>query len=148
MSLTLSDSLRFPTAPSRGWRPLLRAKVMMRQHAAPQFLLLLGLWWVSDMVARTLDLPVPGSILGLLVALGLLWSGVMPAKMLNRGAGLLLAHLMLFFVPAMLALLEHPELISLTGLKVLIAIMTGTIVVMSGTALVVDFCIKRALRRA
>lgn len=71
---------------------------------------LVGLWLVGEVVGRTLDLPVPGAVIGmLLLVVGLqvrarrgraaAGSGDLPEG-LDRAAGGLLAHLQLLFVPA------------------------------------------------
>jgi holin-like protein len=46
--------------------------------------------------------------------------------------------MLLFFVPAVLAVMDHREFLGLLGLKILSVILLGTVVVMSVTALVVD----------
>lgn len=150
MSAALFDSAHPRAIPARRTAsPLLRrARIALRRHTAPQFLLLLALWWVADAMAKLSGLPLPGSILGLFVLLALLGSGALPASWLRRGAMLLLGHLMLFFVPAMLALLDYPELLSLTGLKLVGVILLGTLSVMSVTALLVEFLMRRGTRHA
>jgi holin-like protein len=50
--------------------------------------------------------------------------------------------MLLFFVPAVLALLDHNELLGLMGLKILAVIIVSTIMVMSVTALTVDLCYR------
>jgi holin-like protein len=104
--------------------------------------LLTGIWWICDWLARTLALPVPGSILALALVLGLLLSGVLRAGRVRHGAGGLLDHMVLFFVPAVMALMNHPEWMGLLGLKILLVITGSTVVVMAGTALVVDLCFR------
>ena len=100
---------------------------------------LIGLWWVCQLTTHRLGLPVPGGVLGLVVLVALLASGVLPARWLARGAGRLLDHLLLFFVPATMTLLNHRELLGVTGLKVLAVIFVGICSVMAGTALVVEW---------
>lgn len=100
---------------------------------------LIGLWWLCQAVVNRLGLPVPGGVLGLVVLVALLASGAMPARWLARGAGRMLDHLLLFFVPATMTLLNHRELLGLTGLKVLAVILVGICSVMAGTALVVEW---------
>ncbi len=63
---------------------------------------------------------------------------ILPLDWLEHGADGLLNHLMLFFVPAMLALVDHPELLSPLGLKLVAAVVISTIIVMVGTACVVE----------
>jgi holin-like protein len=126
-----------------------KSALSSRLAAASQTVLqvgcLIGLWWLCEAVVGWLHLPVPGGVLGLVVLVGLLTTGVMPARWLARGAGRLLDHLLLFFVPATMTLLKHPELFGLTGLKVLAVILVGVCSVMAGTALVVDWhCRLRA----
>jgi holin-like protein len=100
---------------------------------------LIGLWWVCEVVVHRLGIPVPGGVLGFGVLLALLATGTLPARLLARGAGRLLDHLLLFFVPASVTVLNHKELLGLTGLKVLAVIVVGIGAVMAGTALVVDW---------
>ncbi|WP_233256671.1 CidA/LrgA family protein [Opitutus sp. ER46] len=92
----------------------------------------------ANALTRALGLGVPGSVVGLFILLALLFSGIVPSHWLNRGASGLLDHLMLFFVPAMLGLVDHPELVGPLGFKLLLAVLVGTPAVMIGTALVVE----------
>ena len=99
-------------------------------------------WWVCDRLAKALRLPVPGSVLALALLLGLLLSGRMRAGLIRRGANGLLDHMVLFFVPAVMALLKHPEWVGWVGLKILVVIVAGTLAVMVGTAWVVELCFR------
>lgn len=99
---------------------------------------LIGVWWLAQTLTQALGLPIPGSLIGLLALWLLLERGVLRLGWLERGADGLLNHLMLFFVPAMLALVDHPEFLSLLGVKLIVAVLLGTVIVMSGTAFVVE----------
>lgn len=109
---------------------------------------LIGLWWVCQALVGWLGLPVPGGVLGLVILVALLGSGALPARWLARGAGRMLDHLLLFFVPATMTLLNHRELLGLTGLKVLAVILVGIFSVMAGTALVVEWHSRLRARHA
>lgn len=111
-----------------------------------QALGLIGLWWVCDMAVKAAGVPVPGGILGMLVLTGLLLAGVLPARWLRRGAGGLLDHMLLFFVPAFMTLRDHPELMGVMGLKLLVVIVAGIVSVMAGTALVVELHFRARTR--
>ena len=50
--------------------------------------------------------------------------------------------MLLFFVPAVLALLDHRELIGTLGLKIFAVILVSTTAVMCVTALTVDLCYR------
>jgi holin-like protein len=100
-------------------------------------------WWVLDRLAQALRLPVPGGLLAMAVLLALLLGGGVGPHLVRRGAGTLLDHMMLFFVPAVMALLQRPELLGMLGLKLALVIVVSTLAVMAGTALVVEFCFAR-----
>jgi len=112
---------------------------------------LIGLWWVCDTAVRAFRAPVPGGVLGLAALAAFLLSGLLPVRWVARGAGTLLDHLLLFFVPAAMTLLNHPELFGWIGFKVLAVIVTGVFLVMVGTGLAVEWHLKlrsRHVRRA
>jgi holin-like protein len=50
--------------------------------------------------------------------------------------------MLLFFVPAVLALLDHRELMGMLGLKIFAIILISTTAVMCVTALTVDLCYR------
>lgn len=107
---------------------------------------LVGLWWLCEAGAHALGLPVPGGVLGMLALLALLFFGAVPVRFLRRGAGGLLNHMLLFFVPASMTLLDHRELLSLTGLKLLAVVALGIVSVMAGTALLVELHYRGRMR--
>ncbi len=102
----------------------------------------------ANVVTRAAGLPLPGSVVGLFVLLALLLSGAVPVDWFNRGARGLLDHLMLFFVPAMLGLIDHPELLGALGFKLLLAVLVGTAAVMISTALIVEAGFRLRSRHA
>ncbi|MDP0495798.1 MAG: CidA/LrgA family protein [Verrucomicrobiota bacterium JB024] len=120
---------------------LAKAAPLILRHPHRQFAqtgALIAFWWAAQMVTTALHLPIPGSLLGLMLLWLLLDRGVLPIGWFEQGADGLLNHLMLFFVPAMLALVDHPELLSLLGVKLVITVLLCTVIVMSGTACVVE----------
>ena len=105
-----------------------------------QIVALIVVWWLSELLVRALELPLPGGIIGMAIVLMLLISGRVPTTWVSRGTTGLLDHLVLFFVPAVMALLDHRELLSMVGLKVFVVIAVSTVAVMVVTAIVVDIC--------
>lgn len=132
----------------RGREVSWRVRLAATGRAVFQIGCLVVLWWLCERLVRAAGLPIPGGVLGLAVLLALLASGALPAKWLALGAGRLLDHLLLFFVPATMTLLNHPELLGATGLKVLAVILVGVISVMAGTALIVDWHFRLRARHA
>lgn len=113
-----------------------------------QIALLAVFWGLGEGVVRLTHLPVPGGIVGMVVVLGLLSGGWIRPASVSRGASWLLAEMLLFFVPAVMAVLDHKELIGLDGLKIAAVILFGTLIVMAGTALAVDLCMRWRMRAA
>ncbi|CAL74775.1 conserved hypothetical protein; putative membrane protein [Bradyrhizobium sp. ORS 278] len=104
---------------------------------------MLGLFWLAgEALARTTGLPLPGGILGMALALALFLAGGLKVASMKRGANWMLAEMLLFFVPAVLALLDHRELFGLLGLKIFAIIVVSTTAVMCVTALTVDLCYR------
>ncbi len=121
-------------------------RLFVHRSRLTQIGLILGLWFVGDGLARLTHLPVPGGIIGMLILLGLIASDRISLSSTRRGANWFLAEMLLFFVPACLAVLAHRELFGLTGLKILTVILAGTLSVMLTTALVVETFYRWKLR--
>lgn len=110
--------------------------------------LLAAMWFVGNQISHGLGLPFPGAIVGLGLMLALLLSGWVRPRSVQRGAKFLIGEMLLFFVPAVLAVMDHAEWLSITGLKLFAAVLIGTIAVMLGTALAVDLSYRWWVRHA
>jgi len=117
-------------------------ETLLRRNPWLQFALLVAFWLLCDRAARAWSLPIPGGIFALLLLLLLLLTRRIPLEWVREGASGLLDHMVLFFVPAIMALLGHRELLGVLGLKLLLVITLGTLMVMVGTALAVEFCFR------
>ncbi len=113
--------------------------LMLHRSRLLQVGLIVAFWFLGEMLAHVTDVPVPGSVIGMVALLGLLASGTIQPSSMKRGSSFLLADMLLFFVPAVLAVLDHSEFLGLVGVKILAVILIGTVTVMSATALAVDF---------
>lgn len=102
---------------------------------------------LGNAVARLWQLPVPGSVLALGVVLLLLAGRVVPASGLRRGADWLLAEMLLFFIPAVMAVSQHMAVLRQAGGRILAVILLGTLIVMGTTALLVDLVWRWEQRR-
>jgi len=107
-----------------------------------QVALLMVFWIAGELVSHGLGLPLPGSIIGLAMILVLLGSRLLSPASMRLGADWLLAEMLLFFIPALPAILDHREFLGLLGLKILAVILSGTLAVMAVTALVTDYAYR------
>ncbi len=114
----------------------------MLPGGALQIGLLLALWWAGDLLVRASGLPFPGSIAGFALLLALLASGALRESHIATGADWLLSRMLVLFVPAALAILDHPRFLGVDGLKVLCVLFAGSAIVMAVTARVVCLVIR------
>ncbi|WP_407174740.1 CidA/LrgA family protein [Bradyrhizobium sp. STM 3562] len=121
---------------------LVLARHRLRRSRLLQIALMGAFWLAGEEIARICGLPVPGGIVGMALALAVLCARGLKVASMKRGADWLLAEMLLFFVPAVLALLDHREFMGLLGLKILAIILVSTTAVMCVTALTVDFCYR------
>lgn len=62
--------------------------------------------WAADWLARALDLPIPGNVLGIVVLFLLLSTGLVKESCISDAASFLLRHLVFFFVPIAVGLMN------------------------------------------
>ncbi len=113
-----------------------------RQSRLLQIGLVLAFWLAGAALVRVTGMPMPGGIVGMLLALAALSVHGLSVMSLKRGADWFLAEMLLFFVPAVPAILDHREFFSLLGVKILAIILFSTVTVMGATALTVDLCYR------
>ena len=117
-----------------------------------QVALIALLWLGADILSRRFLPFVPSSLLGLGLALAGMACGMLRRDWLAAGADWLIGEMLLFFVPAVVAIVQYAEIIRSHGLAILIVILLSTVCVMVCTAVAVDvawrFQARNAQRRA
>ncbi|WP_329741014.1 CidA/LrgA family protein [Dyella sp. A6] len=113
-----------------------------------QVALIGGLCALGQGIVTMFGLPIPGSVCALGLLLVLLATGTVPAGSLRRGANWLLAEMLLFFIPAVMAVSQHLALLRADGVRILLVILLGTVAVMTSTALLVDLVWRWRQRHA
>ena len=109
--------------------------------------ILCALFLLGGQLATWLGWPIPGGVMGLALLLLLFASGVLKPAMLQLGAGWLMAEMLLFFIPALMSLLDYGALIRAEGWRILLVIAVSTLMVMVVTALTVELVCRWRLRR-
>jgi holin-like protein len=97
------------------------------------FAVLLSCQLLGEFVARTLDWPIPGNVLGMALLLVALILGVVRLEWVAAAAELLLSHLALLFVPIGVGVMLYFELIAREWLPILAATLLSTFVVVAAT---------------
>ncbi|WP_296556809.1 CidA/LrgA family protein [Pigmentiphaga sp.] len=108
-----------------------------------QVLALVAVWWAADSAVRWAGLPIPGGVVGLFAVLALLLSGRLPLHRIDQGAQWLLADMLVFFIPAVVAMVRYQDLLRTDGLKLAAVIVLGNACVMLVTAVTVEWIARR-----
>jgi holin-like protein len=100
--------------------------------------------YLSDLLARA-GFPVPGNVIGMLVLLCCLSSGLVPVRYVEKLAGWLIGNLGLFFVPAGVGLVQYRNEIGQHSLTILVATIASTFIVLATTGAVASASAKGAV---
>jgi len=94
---------------------------------AGQLAILSGVFWAGTQIAERSGLPIPGSVIGVVLLFLLLLSGVIKLKHVEEVADYLLKHLVFFFIPIAVALMNTADIFLENGWILAIAIFFGAI---------------------
>ena len=103
--------------------------------------------FIGGAVEQLLHLPVPGSIIGLILLLTCLSLKIVPVIIVEDGASFLLAILPLLFIPAMTGVMNYPSLLSGNGAILFLIVVISTVVTMAVSGFASQHLEKRSERR-
>ena len=102
---------------------------------AVQIAILCGLAFLSNFLVAQFSLTLPGSVVGIVLLFGLLQLGILRLEWIETGANLLLAELLLFFIPSAVGVVQYRSLLFNHGIAILIVVVAGSVVIMAGSGL-------------
>ena len=129
-------------------RTALVLRLALRRSRLLQIALIVLFALLGQALANAFGLPIPGGVIGMALVLALLATRRLRVRNVHRGASWLLGEMLLFFVPAVMSLLDHREFLGMLGVKLLVVILLGTALVMTGTALTIELCYRWMNRHA
>ncbi|EJO9860964.1 CidA/LrgA family protein [Salmonella enterica] len=112
--------------------------VVQRLQVPVQVLLYAGLFIFSQYLVSWLRLPLPANLVGMVLMLALIVCRIIPLSWVRAGARWLLAEMLLFFVPAVVAVVNYAHLLLADGWRIFSVIAISTLMVLGATAWVVD----------
>ncbi|WP_338558867.1 CidA/LrgA family protein [Erwinia sp. E_sp_B04_7] len=115
---------------STGW--------LQRIQVPVQVVLYIVFFLIAQQLVEWLHLPLPANIVGMLLLLALILLRVLPLNWVKAGSRWLLAEMLLFFVPAVVAVVNYSQLLRVEGWRIMLVIGISTLLVLATTALVVD----------
>ncbi|ANR79748.1 murein hydrolase regulator LrgA [Kosakonia sacchari] len=121
--------------------------LVRRLQVPVQVLLYAGLFIFAQYLVQWLHLPLPANLVGMILLLGLILCRVIPLSWVRAGAHWLLAEMLLFFVPAVVAVVNYAQLLMVEGWRIFMVIGLSTLLVLGATAWVVDKVYRFELSR-
>ncbi|NJD25191.1 MAG: CidA/LrgA family protein [Betaproteobacteria bacterium] len=103
---------------------------------------LLALQLAGEIVTRSLGLPVPGPVIGMLLLFIALMLRGGPGHELQGTSHGLLQHLSLLFVPAGTGIMAHLHRVADEWLPLLLSLFVSTAATLAVTALVMKLCLR------
>ncbi|MFC6651544.1 CidA/LrgA family holin-like protein [Paenibacillus rhizoplanae] len=101
----------------------------------------------GDYLQELLHLPIPGSIVGLLLLFVLLLLKIVPVKLIENGSSFILAYLPMFFIPATAGIMNHLDIFSGRGLLLIGILIISSVLTMVVTAHSSQWIAARSVKR-
>jgi len=102
----------------------------------------------GEVLARALNLPIPGPVIGMLLLLVFFQMREGPAKELKSTSQTILQNLSLLFVPAGTGIMVHLQRVADEWLALLLSLLISTVVTLVITAWVMRACLKLQRRQS
>lgn len=113
--------------------------LLFRRLQLPLQVILYGaMFWLAQQLVQQLHIPLPANIVGMAMLLVLIVTKVVPVKWVKAGSRWLLAEMLLFFVPAVVAVVNYSQLLMVEGWKIFLVIALSTSMTLGATSWVVD----------
>jgi holin-like protein len=110
---------------------------------AQSLLTLLVCQGLGELIHQVTALSLSGSIIGMIILLGLMVMGTGPSKELQAAANSLLGYLSLLFVPAAVGVVAYLPVLQRQWLPIAVALLGSTILGMASAALVMQIVNRR-----
>ena len=108
-----------------------------------QFMIILTISFVGELLHALLPLPVPASISGLVLMLIGLQTGILPHSAINEAGGFLIEIMPMLFIPAGVGLMVSWGALKPVIIPISIIIVVTTILVMAVSGRIAQFILKK-----
>lgn len=92
--------------------------------------------YLGGFIVEFTGIPLPGSIIGLLLLVLCLQMKWLKVEIIRDGASFLIAFLTLFFIPSTVGIIEYPQLWSVEGLIFMSVVIVSTLFTISITSII------------
>ncbi|GAA0608006.1 CidA/LrgA family holin-like protein [Virgibacillus siamensis] len=108
-----------------------------------QIAVLYGIYMFGGWIQDTLNLFVPGSVIGLILLFIALQTNIVNVRWIEEGASFFVRHLTLFFIPATVGVMQYYSVFSGKGVLLILIVLASTILVMGSAGFISQWMIKR-----
>jgi len=108
-----------------------------------QIALLFVFYFIGVWIQQSFIPFIPGSVIGLVLMFFFLLTGALKSNWIDRGARFMNQHLVLFFIPATVGLLNYYVLFKGKGLLLIVITIFSTILVMVSAGITSQMLAKR-----
>ena len=92
--------------------------------------ILYALYKAGEWITGAFDLLIPGSVIGMILLIILLFTKILKVEWIEEGAGFMVKHLPFFFIPAFIGLMVYYKIFLGKGFILLIIVLFSTVLVM------------------
>lgn len=104
-------------------------------------------YYIGEWLQQTLNLVIPGSVIGMILLFLLLVLRIIPAKWVDGGSNFLTGILPLLFVPICVGIMNYPNLFSYGGSVIITVIFISTLMTLAITGAVSQLSSRRLIER-
>ncbi|MFB4162361.1 CidA/LrgA family protein [Alteribacillus sp. JSM 102045] len=103
-----------------------------------QWSILIGVYFIGMKLSSLLHLPLPGSIVGMLLLFVLLSTDIIKLQWIENVTSLHLQHMTLLFIPFIVGIFLSLDIFRVQGWKLLFVLVITSLIVLLGTAYTVQ----------
>lgn len=103
-----------------------------------QLAIILVICFLGEVLNRLFNVPIPGNVIGMVLLLIALLTGIIKLESIENVTDFLLKHLAFFFVPAGIGVISSFDIIKSSLIPMLIVIILSTIIVIAVTGITVQ----------
>lgn len=107
-----------------------------------QFIILFVINYTGTIISKFFNLPIPGTILGMIIFFILLYSKILKIEKIESAVNVLLLNMTILFMPPTVKILDSAHHLEGQFLKILLLIVITTFVTMGVTGKIVQFMIE------
>ncbi|MFC4402532.1 CidA/LrgA family protein [Gracilibacillus xinjiangensis] len=112
-----------------------------------QLAILSAIYLVSSLFVKIMQIPIPASVLGMIILYICLVKGIIKLHYIEKAAAFLIKHLAFFFIPFAVGLMKYGGMIQTSGWKWLLMIVGSTVIGLWVTSGLTQYLSKKEMQK-